>query len=174
MIWLGGLLLAVSLLELFRKQRYFAFAALVAGIGFITTLDLINIDSLIVKQNVSRYQEGETLDIAYLASLTVDAVPTLVDLYQHSPAAEKQVLSGAIACHAELNYRYDYADDPDQRYSWLSFHFSRMRAQQVGKDLLDGDPDQFAVYYHGDSRDSWDSYVIINGEEVSCATYGWD
>ncbi|MEJ2486720.1 MAG: DUF4173 domain-containing protein, partial [Anaerolineales bacterium] len=135
MIWLGGLLLAVSLLELFRKQRYFAFAALVAGIGFITTLDLINIDSLIVKQNVSRYQEGETLDIAYLASLTVDAVPTLVDLYQSSPAAEKQVLSGAIACHAELNYRYDYADGPDQRYSWVSFHFSRLRAQQVGKEL---------------------------------------
>jgi len=174
MIWLGGLLLAVSLLELFRKQRYFALAALVAGIGFITTLDLINIDALIVKQNVSRYQEGETLDIAYLASLTVDAVPTLVDLYQSSPAAEKEVLSGVIACHAELNYRYDYADDPDQRYSWLSFHFSRLSAQQVGKDLLDRNPGKFAVYYPEDTRDSWNSYVIINGEEVPCATYGWD
>ncbi len=174
-IWLGALLLAVSLLELFRKQRFFALAALIAGIGFITTLDLINVDALIVKQNISRTEQGEPLDIAYLASLTVDALPTLASMYQDSEReSDQELLAGVIACHAEWNDHYDYDRDANQRYTWTSFHFSRLRAEQIGQDLLGGeDADKFTVAYDGDPQAPWNSYVMIDGEKVSC-NYGWD
>lgn len=176
-IWLGVLLLAVSLLELFHKQRYFAFAALLAGIGFIATLDLVNIDSLIVRQNISRYQQGETLDIAYLSSLSEDALPELAGLYAASQQeGEKEVLAGVIACHAERNNQYQYASTDYQHYNWYSFHFSRLAAQKAWQNLTsNAKPGTFDVFYSNEeSRGPWDSYVIINGEQVSCATYGWD
>ena len=51
--WLGALLLAVSVLEVFKRQRHFALAALIAGMGFVATLDIINVDGFIVRQNVA-------------------------------------------------------------------------------------------------------------------------
>ena len=57
-IWLGALLLAVSLLELFQKQGYFALATLAAAIGFVVTLNVINVDGFIARQNVARMANG--------------------------------------------------------------------------------------------------------------------
>jgi hypothetical protein len=175
-IWLGILLLAVSLLELFRKQRYFAFAALIAGLGFIITLDLINVDALIVKQNFSRIQEGEPLDITYLASLSEDALPTLYEYYASSDRQSgKETLAGAIACHAEVNDHYDYPNHPYRNYTWQSFHFSRSRAQNMWTNLTDSsDPDRFAVEYYDETSDPWNSYVVIEDEKVPCSGYYWD
>ena len=169
-IWLGGLLLVVSLLQAFRKQRYFAFAVLIAGLGFITTLDIINVDALIVRQNISRYQDGEWLDIGYLASLSEDIIPTLYDFYTETESSsEKTALTAAIACHAEMNEHYDYANSTQRNTSWQSFHFSLNRAHQEWQDLLDGsDPGQFVVQYFGDSPNPRDSYVVVDGEKIHC------
>jgi len=171
-IWLGGLLLVVSLLQAFRKQRYFAFAALMVGVGFIATLDIINVDALIVRQNFSRYQDGEPLDIGYLASLSEDILPTLYNLYTDTQnSSEKSVLTAAIACHAELNEHYDDASSANRRRTWQSFHFSRFRAQQEWQDLIDNsDPDQFAVKYYGESQNPRNTYVVVDDEKIAC----WD
>lgn len=173
-IWLGGLLLAVSLLELFHKQRYFAFAAIIAGLGFITSLNLINVDAMIVRQNFQRYQQGGSLDIPYLISLSEDALPALADLYsQSSQLKEQEVLAGTIACHAEWNNQYQHTSQEYQKYGWYSFHFSRMRAQRTWQTQLGGEQaDQFAVLYKNASQGRWNSYVIVDGEEISCVTYG--
>ena len=182
-IWLGVLLLAVSLLELFRRQRAFALAALMAGTGFILTLNIINVDALIVRQNITRLQQGEALDISYLASLSEDAVPALAEVYEASSSGpEREAIAGAIACHAAIKNQYDYASDPNRNYTWQSFHFSRYNAQRTWQSLEDStDAGTFEVLYQEEDRDSSgyvlkQGYVIIAGEEVPCGTgyYGWD
>ena len=176
-IWLGGLLLVVSLLQAYRKQGYFALAVLIAGLGFITTLNLTNVDALIVRQNISRYQDGEPLDIGYLASLSEDIIPTLYNFYNKAESSsEKSALTAAIACHAEMNEHYDYANSAYRNTSWQSFHFSLYRARQEWQDLLrSADAGQFEVNNYGNTENPRDSYVIVDGEEIRCyETMGWD
>ena len=80
-IWLGILLVAVILLEVFQRQRHFALAATLAALGFVATLDVINVDGMIVRQNINRALRGEELDIGHLASLSEDALPVLTEKY---------------------------------------------------------------------------------------------
>ncbi|MCB2178502.1 DUF4173 domain-containing protein [bacterium] len=171
--WLGALLIVVSLLELLRKQRYFALAVLTASLGFVASLNIVNVDAFIVQRNVERLEQGEPLDIAYLASLNEDALPALADAYaQAENTADQQAIAGAIACHAALNDDFSYQAE---RYSWRSFHFSRSQAQSVWENVLSPENEgQFSV--HNDSEDGsrWDSYVIINGEQISCYGIPWD
>ena len=76
MVWLGALL-AWFLLTLWRWPDLFAMGFLVAGIGFLVTLNLLNPDAFIVRQNLARYRSSGDLDAAYLVTLSADAVPEL-------------------------------------------------------------------------------------------------
>src|SRR5688572_21024408 len=44
LIWLGILLVAVVVLEVFQRERYFAFVAVLVSLGFAVTLTLVNVD----------------------------------------------------------------------------------------------------------------------------------
>jgi hypothetical protein len=180
--WLGGLLLAVSVLEVCKRQRHFALAALIAGMGFVATLDLINVDGFIVRQNVAHQEDGDTLDISYLASLSEDAVPTLFRLYgEQTSTIGKESLAGAIACHSAVNQNYDYENYEYRNYSWQSFHFSRMLAKKNWEERsVSAAEEDFQVFYYEDDDPKsnlwWESYVIVNREEVPCGGgyYGWE
>ena len=193
--WLGALLLTVSLLEVFHRQRHIALAALIAGMGFIASLDMINVDGFIVRQNVARMADADfkgdepntersysEVDIGYLASLSEDVVPTLSRLYQESQSPlEKEVIAGAIACHSHVNDNYDYQNAPYQNYTWQSFNVSRFMAQKDWQTrAASADAEDFQVYYQDDGDPDvsywYDSYVIVNGEEIPCGGgyYGWD
>ena len=184
-IWLGALLLAVSLLELFQKQGYFALAALAAAISFVASLNVINVDGFIVRQNVARMangaavgagepgRDGTNVDISYLATLSEDAVPVLARLYQEADSPlEKEVVAGALTCHAAYNDFYDYENHPYQNYTWQSFHLARYQAQQEWGELSDGAlGDDFTLRYGEDASVNqhwWEGAVIIGGEEVDC------
>ena len=184
-IWLGALLLAVSLLELFQKQGYFALATLAAAVGFVVSLNVINVDGFIVRQNVARMangaaledaeqgRDGTNVDISYLATLSEDAVPVLVRLYEEADSRlEEEVVAGALTCHAAYNDFYDYENHPYQNYTWQSFHLARYQAQQEWGQLSDGVlGDDFELQFGEDASEEpswWQGYVIVGGEEVSC------
>ena len=100
LIWLGVLLGAVVLLELVRRERWFASAALVCSLGFGLTAAALNVDDFIVRQNVDRAHRGQGLDVAHLASLSTDAVPALVEEFasQSSPPETREAVGAALAC----------------------------------------------------------------------------
>jgi hypothetical protein len=176
-IWLGMLLAAVIVLEIVQRPRYFALATLVASLGFVTTMDILNVDAFIVRQNVRRMAAGESLDVSYLASLSEDALPPLASFYQNVDHSDDyEALRGAVACHAVNNYDYDYANYPHNNYRWQSFHLSRLRAQQTWDRLVVEGADTFEVLYEEDSgKNPWNSYVIVDGEEIRCTDYyEWD
>lgn len=145
MIWLGLLLISVVLLEMIRRERAVGLAMVIASLGFIVSLNLLNVDSFIVKQNIQREIRGVTdkafaqgradLDVQYFLDLSDDAVPSLVSAYQSKSmsVAVKEKIGASLTC---IRYK---RNQENRKYPWQSFHFSRYYAdnalRQVKKDL---------------------------------------
>lgn len=129
MIWLGVLLVAVMILEILQRHRIFALAAVLASLGFVVTLSVINVDGLIAHRNIERAINGQELDIIYLESLSDDAVPTVADAFrtQTIPPPLHDDL-GKVLAHYDSHRRG--TDD-----SWQSYNLSSSRANSVLEEL---------------------------------------
>ncbi len=162
MIWLGALLAVVVVLDILRRERAFALAMVLASIGFASSLTIMNVDGFIVRHNVTRAVQGEELDVAYLASLSTDSVPTLVAALQDEtlPADTLDMVGAALACRVDAA-----TGDPDD--DWRAFTLSRLRADTALKQV-EGILDNYAI-----QGDSWPVQVDTPlGETYDCWT-GW-
>jgi len=75
---------------------------------------------MIVKNNISRYQESGRIDAEYLAQLSYDAVPYLVPLLEDQGVAEV------------IKYGFEeMREEMDDDESWQSFNLSEYRAKQL-------------------------------------------
>jgi len=126
MVWLGVLLAVVVVLEVLRRERRFALAALLVSIGFAGTLALMNVDRTIVRQNVARATTGQGLDVPYLASLSSDSVPFLVEEFQSSalPGLTREAVGAVLICHS---YRAPTRSDTN----WRAFTLTDWQANQA-------------------------------------------
>lgn len=125
-LWLGIALLAAVVLELLGRRGRLALALLGALVGFGASLAAINVDGFIVRQNVARAVQGQELDSAYLASLSDDAVPVLVELYgsPELPPTVRDSLGLELSCRS-----YRLKNETPQ--SWVSFRVSHAAARQL-------------------------------------------
>ena len=130
LVWLGVLLAAVVALELFRRERWFASAAVLCSLGFGLTVAVINVDAFVVRQNVDRARRGQGLDVAHLASLSTDAVPDLVRLFtsQTIPPQTREAVGAALACGWPPGQDRTPTD-------WRSFSVSRWQAARALESL---------------------------------------
>lgn len=88
MVWLG-VLFAFFLLALFRlRLQVFSLGMLVVIIGYLASLNLLNVDRFIADRNIARYHAGAAaeLDIAFLNTLSADAVPSILPFYRTTQA----------------------------------------------------------------------------------------
>jgi hypothetical protein len=159
MVWLGILLVAVAGLEIAGRIRWFSLAGLAAVFAFTITLAVLNVDASIVRLNGSRGLEGGKLDAAYLNSLSVDAVPALLDLYSAAGKPEQDVIGPNLSCRL---YHMEHTL-PDAWQSYLAPVEEALR-------LLRASPATTQYPVHEDYRGL--PYVTINGEEVSCWSTG--
>jgi hypothetical protein len=127
MIWLGILLVAEVVMEVIHRQRAFATVALLVLMGFTASLNILNVDGFIAHQNINRAMQGRELDIAYLASLTSDAVPTLVKDYSSSNLDPKikDGIGVVLICH-----KLDKETNASRTRFWQSFNFSDWNAER--------------------------------------------
>ncbi len=153
MIWLGLLLVAVVIIDLLQRERAFALAALLASLGFAVSLSLLNVDGFIVRQNLGRAAQGEGLDVAYLTSLSDDAVPALVAAYQSDdlPPLTRDAAGAVLACRLSEAPRRGDSD-------WRAFHFSHWQAERRLTPLLDELRD-YQVF-----TDRWPRQVLTPGQ----------
>jgi hypothetical protein len=175
MIWLGLLLVAVVVLEVLRRERAAGLAMILASLGFIVSLNVLNVDAFIVRQNIQReirsttdktFAQGRAdLDAQYFLDLSDDAIPPLVNGFHSKslPASVKEKIGAALTCK---QYEREQAEN---KISWQGFHFSRFNAdtafQQVSKEL-----DAYKVI----DKD-WPVIVETpSGEEFSCFPYYYD
>ena len=131
LVWVGILFVVVVVLEIVSRQRYFAFAAVLASMGFAVSLTVLNVDATIVRHNVVRATEGKHFNFFHLASLSSDAVPALVDeyIYSHAISDEtREALGAALLCFQQTS-TYENLWEED----WRSFSLS----QQEARDALD-------------------------------------
>lgn len=129
MVWLGILLLVVLMLEIMDRQRHFAFAAVLASLGFALTISLMNVDGAIVHHNVWRAVQGRHFNVSHLASLSSDAVPALADEFL-SPSLPTEIREGvgaALVCQQA-------ALEAEAQTDWRAFHGSDWLAERALQD----------------------------------------
>lgn len=118
-------------------ENAFGFALITGAAVFVGTLNLINPDALIVERNFARYERDlaagspATLDAYYLTTLSDDALPALVRVYNKledaSPNSPKLTIGG------HLLVRYQTYVQPDDG-PWYTFHFGRNAARRALDD----------------------------------------
>jgi hypothetical protein len=147
-IWLAVLLIWFAL-TLWRWPDRFAIGMFVVAAGYLATLNLLNPDAFIVRQNLARYRASGDLDAAYLVRLSADAVPGLYrtlaevqgdgqpvfslscDPYWADENEEECMTTLSGILFEDLLDRYsDMQEDAGWR-RWQSFHLSRQRAYQL-------------------------------------------
>ena len=175
MIWLGLLLVAVVILEALRRERIIGLAMMLASLGFVISLGLLNVDSFIVKQNIQReirsttdktFAQGRAdLDAQYFVDLSDDAIHPLVSAFQGKslPIPVKEKVGAALACK-----RYEHGQD-QRKYPWQSFHFSRLNADN-GFKVVKKELDAYKIV----DKD-WPVQVETpSGTEFPCYQYYYD
>jgi hypothetical protein len=127
MIWLA-VLLGVLLVAIVRHRRaLFWTSCIVTGLGFILTLNLMNMDGFIASHNIARFEESGKLDVGYLLSLSDDAVPTvatLIDNRDLETSDRVQLLNGLGVRLAEL-------DRDRETRGLFGYHVGKARAWQA-------------------------------------------
>jgi hypothetical protein len=124
------ILLAVIFLILAYKiirsasNKTFAFPAFLAIIGFLATLNAINPDAFIARQNLDRYRDTGKIDTEYLGELSADAVPVLVDGYASLRPNDAAALKTQVI-------RRQLRAESDAGRSWQSWNLSRTTADDA-------------------------------------------
>ncbi|MEJ2758219.1 MAG: DUF4173 domain-containing protein, partial [Anaerolineales bacterium] len=166
-LWIGVLFLAVLVLEVIQQHRYFTLASLAAVAGFVLTLNAVNVDSLITRQNIQRLQDNDApLDTYYLQTLSNDAVPTLIALADDPfvSAVERKEIGAVLAC------RNDTLERSAKDRKWQSFTLPAYRARQA----LENNPALWDGFQF--REDEWGmEYIEVGTEKFYCSYYGgWD
>lgn len=137
MVWLGLLLLWLPVSEWWGRERLvspmageglagrFAIGAFVAALGFLLSLNALNPDAFIVRQNLARRQETGRLDALYLASLSDDAVPALTGALGTLRGAQREILC------ARLQGRLAALQEDPRALRWPAWHLSARRAYRA-------------------------------------------
>jgi hypothetical protein len=133
MIWLAALFVAL-ILDLFRLYpRLFWIGSGVAALGFFATLNLMNVDGFIADRNIDRYYDTGKLDVAYLTSLSDDAVPAMVTLLYETELSEDD--HTILVCN--LWDRLTQLDDRHESSGVFGYHRNHERAWDLLKDRRD-------------------------------------
>ncbi|MBK9926120.1 MAG: DUF4173 domain-containing protein [Anaerolineales bacterium] len=175
-IWLALLLVAVVILEALRRERSIGLTMVLASLGFVVSLSLLNVDGFIVKQNVQREQRENTantssllerpdLDAQYFLDLSDDAVPTMVAAFTDTslPYDVREKLGAALTCK-----RYERKQG-NQVYPWQAFHLSRYQAD-IAFETVKQELDTYKII----DKDWPVKVETPNGKEFSCSQYYYD
>ena len=174
MIWLGLLLVAVVVLEILRRERSIGLTMVLALLGFVISLGVLNVDTFIVKQNVQREINGAgdksltqggrpDLDAQYFLDLSDDAVPALADAFNNKslPVKVHEKIGAALVCKRHER-RQETREIP-----WQAFHVSRYQADihfsKIDKELnayriIDKDWPVKVETPGGDEFSCWQNY----------------
>ena len=134
LIWVGILFVAVVALEILRRERFFAFAALLAAFGFAISLNLVNVDASIAHHNVSRAVQGFHFNVNYLSSLSTDAIPALVDEFHNTalPVRVREGVGAALVCFTRSDAIARGSD-----VDWQSFNLSQWQSSRALDEVQD-------------------------------------
>lgn len=121
LVWLALLLLWFVLTVLRDKREGFAVGAMVAGLGLVFILHVVNPDAFIVRKNTERAAQRHHFDARYGLLLSADAIPELVSSFPSLPPEDQSFIA------ARLVHRWLDKD----RQNWRTWSWGRSRAWSV-------------------------------------------
>jgi hypothetical protein len=166
--WLALLLAAAAGLELTRKMARMPLVVILFIFGFGLTINIVNVDAFITRQNISRAMDllpaddVPALDTQYLVSLSPDAVPPLVSAFETPGTSDelRDSLGGVLACRlADLSVT--------SPVPWPAWHASRARAANLLKSQAGA-----LSAYPVSVEEGWRT-VDINGKTIPCSGGGF-
>ena len=163
-IWIGILFLAILVLEILDKHRYFTLATLISVAGFVLTLNAFNIDGFIIRENFERLSNEEAaLDTYHLNTLSDDGIPFLIERVndQRLSPSDRETIQAILACRAD---GYKNADR-----GWLSFTYPRFTAEKAILENSSLWEDVKLI-----DTDWGGKYTMVEDQEFYCSYYGWD
>jgi len=177
MVWLGVLLAAVTLMEVFNQFKRLAFTLFMIVFGFTLTLNLLNVDRFIATQNIAHAAAGHPLDASYLMwNLSNDGIPALFEAWTapDTPEDVKESLEGVLACKFALRKQRPARD------FWAERHFSASRADALfaaHQQTLKAYPFIEKIEYYEDLNPEQaidqayrSNFIVVDGEEIWCKT----
>ncbi len=155
MYWLA-MLFVFFVLALFRvRRRVFSLGLLLVLIGYLGTLNLMNVQGYITERNIARAAEGHDVDFDYLSDFSVDALPPMLNLYQTTESGNLHEAAGQWLAQQFL--RLDQSHDISSNSTIFSANLARDSAwaalNAVRDSLPKFDPAYFYPTSSTDSRD---------------------
>ena len=126
MLWLAVVFVLLLATVLRARPRWFAFGALLTAFATVTALNAINPDALIAETNLDRHEGAPAVDASYLAGLSADAYPTLVERLDELPSGARATVADAMLAHGLR----EHAD-------WRTWNLGRMRGEDAIRRRLD-------------------------------------
>jgi len=123
--WIGTVLGLFAGTVLFGSGRNFVFAASLSGFAFMAALNFANPDALIARSHIARAACGRPIDVPYIASLSADAFPSVIDEVSVLFVEDRRMLLETMT--RRLFY---------QRTDWRSWNVGRHRAKIAVSDQL--------------------------------------
>jgi hypothetical protein len=118
----------VLLVAIVRHRRaVFWTGCIVTGLGFVLTLNLMNMDGFIASHNIARFEDTGKLDVGYLLSLSDDAIPTVATLIDNPDLAgfeHERLLRGLAVRLVDL-------DRDREARGLFGYHIGKARARQA-------------------------------------------
>lgn len=162
-LWIGVLFLAILGLEIAQKHRFFTLASVAAVAGFVLTMNLVNVDGLIIRRNIQRLEvEEAALDTHYLNTLSDDAIPVLISELDdpYLSELEKDEIGAVLACRAFT------LENVEQKWQGFTLPVYRARKALEENALLWEDIEVI-------EEDYWNIYVVVGEEKFYCDSRVW-
>jgi hypothetical protein len=166
-LWLG-VLFGVFVTGLFRlRPNIFSFGTLLVIIGYLLSLNLMNVDAYIADRNIARYvdQSSTELDVAFLRTLSVDAAPAIMQLYQQTP--DENVKTWAGQWLVQMLYRLD-GERQGVGQTVFSWNASRATAYAQLNAIRDGLPEYDGSFFYSNAP------FVLQSELNADRSSGWD
>ncbi len=164
MIWLGVFLIALIALEISGRRRFFTLALMLGLLGFAASVNILNVDAFIVRANAERLRLTGVIDVAYLALLSTDATPVLIEEAENSSEGDSQKLIAALACQAMRNEGFEESGD------WQAFTFSLRAARNGWEEFLES-PDAKRIEAQANDE-FYVERMRVDGESFDCWNFG--
>lgn len=103
-----------------KEHKFFAFGTLLSLILFIVSFNLLNPDKYIAQKNIDRFHATGKIDVVYLGTLSADAVPEIISVYDELNDEDKLLVVNSMISKKELLS----IGDSD----WTSYNISRKKA----------------------------------------------
>lgn len=137
-IWLAVVFVAL-LYKIFadKRESVLAFSMFVGVMALFVSFNFINVDGLVARKNIERYQTTGKLDLRYINSLSDDAIVGVAGLLN----SEDERLRAVVASHLYQRQQFLLAHDG----SWQSANVTRKSALRVlneKRDVLEQNKDK--------------------------------